>query len=117
MSNEFTITKTSETEGCTVLRVAGRLDAKTAKDLMAACQEARRGGRRRVLINLAEVSFVASSGIGTLLALTDEFREAGGGVHLVALSESVRSVVDLLNLGQFLNISGTESDALQAIGV
>lgn len=116
MSGEFSIEKASDRPDVGVFRVSGRLDAKSAKDLMDACQQAKSSGRSRVVINLAGVVFVASSGIGTLLALTDEFREAGGGVHLVSLSDSVRSVVDLLNLGQFLNVAPSEADALGAIG-
>ena len=116
MSTDFSIDKSSDRPDVGVFRVAGRLDAKNAKELMDACQEAKNSGKKRVVINLAGVAFVASSGIGTLLALTDEFREAGGGVHLVSLSDSVRSVVDLLNLGQFLNVAATEADALEAIG-
>ncbi|NNE43623.1 MAG: STAS domain-containing protein [Gemmatimonadetes bacterium] len=116
MSTEFHIEKSFDRPDVAVFRVSGRLDAKNAKDLMDACQQAKNAGRTRVVINLAGVAFVASSGIGTLLALTDEFREAGGGVHLVALSESVKSVVDLLNLGQFLNVTSSEADAYGAIG-
>lgn len=116
MDNEFSI-QVGRTHGAAqLLRVSGRLDARTAQELMSACRKARESGCRRVLADLSGVTFVASSGIGTLLALTEEFREAGGGIHLVAPSEAVRSVVGLLNLGQFLSIAETEDEALQAMG-
>jgi anti-anti-sigma factor len=114
MANEFSIDRASR-EGISILRVSGRLDAKNAQQLMNACHEAR-AAEGRVIVNLADVTFVASSGIGTLLALTEEFREAGGTIHLVSLSDAVTSVVELLNLRQFLNIGVSEQGALETIG-
>lgn len=115
MANEFSIDRAPR-EGVAVLRVSGRLDAKNAQQLMTACQDARGSGGGHVVLNLADVTFVASSGIGTLLALTEEFRDAGGAVHLVSLSDAVTSVVELLNLRQFLNIGVSEQGTLEAIG-
>jgi anti-anti-sigma factor len=117
MSREFTITQNSASEKVSVLRVTGRLDAKNAQTLFGRSRGALADGQTQLLINLADVSFVASSGIGTLLALTEEFRDVGGCVHFVALSDAVRSVVDLLNLSQFLTIGSSESEVLEAIGV
>lgn len=99
-----------------VLRVSGRLDARSAQDLVAQCQALMDHGHRNVVISMPDVSFVASSGIGSLLALTESFKDAGGSLRLAHLSHAVRSVVDLLNLGQFLAIDATEEDALVAIG-
>jgi anti-anti-sigma factor len=99
-----------------VLRVSGRLDARSAQDLVAQCQTLLDQGHKNVVISMSGVSFVASSGIGSLLALTESFQDAGGSLRLAHLSHAVRSVVDLLNLGQFLAIDATEEEALVAIG-
>lgn len=115
MANEFSIDRATR-DGTAILRVSGRLDAKNAQQLMSACHELRGTGAKRVVLNLADITFVASSGIGTLLALTEEFRESGGAIHLVSLSDAVTSVVDLLNLKQFLSIGVSEQDVTEAIG-
>ena len=99
-----------------VLRVSGRLDARSAQTLMTQCQSLLDRGVKHVVIAMPDVSFVASSGIGSLLALTESFKDAGGSVRLAQLSQPVKSVVDLLNLGQFLAIDATEEDALTALG-
>lgn len=116
MAEEFRITEVEAGGSAVVLRVVGRLDAKSAQALMQRCREAQARGHGFLVVNLAQVSFVASSGVGTLLALTEEFQDAGGCLHLVALSEAVRSVIELLNLTQFLTIAATEAEALEAIG-
>ena len=116
MVREFSITEATHEQGAIVLRVTGRLDARNAQTLLRTCRDHEEKGNRTLVINLAEVTFVASSGVGTLLALTEELADAGGSVHLVALSDPVNSVVELLNLTQFLNLGATEAEALGAIG-
>jgi anti-anti-sigma factor len=66
------------------------------------------------VLNLSGVTFVASSGAGTLLVLTREFKKAGGNVRLVQLSDAVEMVVDILNLKQLLTIDLSEMEAFQA---
>ena len=99
-----------------VLRLSGRLDAKSAQSLVQKCQEFRDQGVNNVVITMDKVTFVASSGIGSLLALTEMFKDGGGQLHLAQLSDAVSSVVNLLNLAQFLAIDETEEEALLAIG-
>ncbi len=116
MNADFRIEESTAEGGARLLRIQGRLDAKNAQAFVTRCRELREQGATRLVVNLSGVGFVASSGIGTLLALTEEYQDSGGSVHLVQLSEPVRSVLDLLNLTQFLRISGTEHEALLAPG-
>jgi anti-sigma B factor antagonist len=104
-----------ETHGKTVvLRVRGRIDAKTAPRLLQSVQPFAGMGRNLVL-NLSEVTFMGSSGVGVLLAVTQAFQDHSGSARLVAPSAAVVSVVSLLNLEPFLKINATEDEALAAI--
>lgn len=96
-----------------ILRLEGHLDAKGAPVLMERAQTLRAGGCRLIL-NLAGVTFIASSGIGALLALVEDAAEERQPVCFAALSAEVRSVIDLLNLDQFLTIYPGEAEALAA---
>jgi anti-anti-sigma factor len=98
----------------TVLRVAGRLDARTTPLLLTRCAEVRKPGVQ-VVLNLAEVPFVSSSGVGSLLAIAEEARLVGGGLRISPPSTAVRSAIRLLNLDQFLTIDETEQQALDAL--
>jgi anti-sigma B factor antagonist len=91
-----------------VLRVSGRLDATTAPQLAERCANALQPERRLVL-NLADVTFIASSGVGALLATAERYREAGTALHLVALSPPVEAVIRLLNLDAFLHVHASEA--------
>jgi anti-sigma B factor antagonist len=69
------------------------------------------------VLNLSGVTFIASSGVGALLALVEECRQSGEQVRIAAASPAVRSVVGLLNLQQFLAMSPTEDEAMTSIEI
>jgi anti-anti-sigma factor len=116
LSQEFTIEEAQSSAIAPILRVAGRLHARSAEELLGRGKMVLAEGRNSLVLNLGAVSFVSSSGIGVLFALTEEFRDAGGCLRLVSLSDAVRSVLEILNLTEHLNVSVTEADALRAIG-
>lgn len=97
-----------------LLRVQGRLDADTAPVLLDRCRTIQASGQNLVL-SLAGVTFLGSSGVGALLALVEQFQEQAGQVHFVALSEAARAVVDLLDLEPYMPIHATEEEGLRAL--
>ncbi len=97
--------------GVIVLRVSGRLDASGVPVLMKRARQVR-AAQHDLVLNLAGVTFIASSGIGLLLALAEEFQQAGHSVRLAEVSEAAGSVIRLLNLGEFLSIHPDERSAL-----
>ncbi|MBU1947275.1 MAG: STAS domain-containing protein [Candidatus Eisenbacteria bacterium] len=100
--------------GAMILRIQGNLDSKSTPVFLRHCHQVKAAGRNLVL-NLSDVQFIASSGIGGLLALREDFEEAGLGVRYAALSSAVESVINLLNLGAFLGIYPTEDEALSSL--
>jgi anti-sigma B factor antagonist len=114
MPTEFTLTETLREGNVAALAVAGRLDAAAAGGLRRHCTALREAGHRHLALDLSGVSFVASSGVGALLALTEEFG-AEGGLYLAPPSPAVLSVIRLLNLQQFLAIYDSQEEALSII--
>lgn len=107
---------TAQGRGAAVLvRVEGRLDAKTAPRLLEHCMAARHAGGHLVL-NLASVSFLSSSGVGVLLVLAEKSKSDGGSLRLASPSAAVRTPLELLNLHRFLTIDGSEDEAMSALG-
>lgn len=98
------------------LRVRGRLDAATSQDLLKHCSRIQANGQHLVL-NLSEVTFLGSSGVGALLVLVEQFQEQGGTVHFAELSQTAHDVIELLALEEYLPIHATEADAFAALGV
>ncbi len=96
------------------LRVRGRLDANTSPQLLQRCADIQARGQNLIL-NLSEVTFLGSTGVGVLLALVEQFQEQAGDVRFASLSASARTVVDLLDLGEYLSIHASEEEALAAM--
>lgn len=114
MPDEFEIVEGSVRDDTLLLRVRGRLDARSAPVLLQSAGDARRR-RQNLVLNLSEVTFMASSGLGSLLSLAEEFRQSESQVRIAAPSTAVLSVIQLLNLDQFLKIDASEEEALVAI--
>ena len=110
MSEIFDIQSVPGRGNTTILRARGRLEAHSASGLLARCAEVRKSGRNLVL-NLSEVTFIASSGVGALLAMLEEYRQSRLQVRVAAASPAVDSVVRLLNLQEFIVMNPTEDEA------
>jgi N-acetylglucosaminyldiphosphoundecaprenol N-acetyl-beta-D-mannosaminyltransferase len=57
-----------------------------------------------LIVNLAQASFVDSSGMGALVGLTKQARDAGGKLWLAAVPETVRQAMALMRLDRFFEI-------------
>jgi anti-anti-sigma factor len=115
MLDDLTLLEIEASEETVVIRASGTLNARSTPDLLRRCRAVKER-RRNLVLSLSEVHFIASSGIGGLLALVEEFREAGLSIRMAALSTAVDSVVKLLNLDSFLNIDSDETTAVVALG-
>jgi anti-sigma B factor antagonist len=64
-------------------------------------------------VNLAETTFVDSSGLGALVSGLKSARQAGGDLRLVAPSEQVSMVLRLTNLDRVLQPRASVEEALR----
>jgi anti-anti-sigma factor len=115
MHDQIKLSEIQAPGGAVVIRVQGELTASTTPALVKRCQSIREEGKNLVL-NLAEVSFIASNGVGGLLAMVEDYRDAGQKLRLVSLSTATDSVIRLLNLDRFFDIDASEGAALRALG-
>jgi len=115
MNNELVISQLDNAGRTAVFRLKGRLDVKTSPVLLERAAEVQANGQNLIL-NLSEVSFIGSSGIGALLVLVEQFQEQAGVLRLVSPSPEVDSVIKLLNLDRFLVVDPSEEKALAEIG-
>jgi anti-sigma B factor antagonist len=90
----------------------GAVDLHHAPDvhraLVSACEER----PRRLVINLTEVTYMDSSGIGTLVEVFRRVNAYKGKLSLCGLNERVHSVFEITKLDKFFKIYATESEAM-----
>ena len=90
----------TRTGSSTTIALTGELDVHTAPQVHAEAVEACRSGS--VVVDMAGVSFVDSSGLGTLVQLRKLCRSAGGDLELVGITARVRQTIDMAGLADFL---------------
>lgn len=86
----------------TELVIEGRLDGSWAEHLDAGLTEAVREGHHRLRLDLAEVSFLSSAGIGVLVKFHKRLAAIHGALVIGRLSKPVRTVLDMTRLTALL---------------
>ena len=85
-----------------IIRVEGRLNMVTAPALRATVAAAIQAGQNRLVVDLAQTSFMDSSGLGALIGALKSTREAGGDLRIAGAGEQVLMVLRLSNIDRIL---------------
>ncbi len=80
---------------------SGEIDAHTAPTLADAISAA----GNDVRLDLAAVEFVDSSGLRVLIEAHQRLADRGGGLHIVAVSDPVRRLVEISGVDGYLDIA------------
>lgn len=98
--------------GVTVVAPTGRLDVAGAPTLKDAISETLKNGHPKVVIDLEGVSFVDSTGLGSVIAALKQIRTSFGDLRLAAPNQQVRVVLELTTLDRVFPCYATVEDAL-----
>lgn len=99
-------------DGWAVARLSGDLDLTTAPRLRERVVQIVTGGQPRVVLDLQEVDFVDSTGLGVIVGLLKRTRSQGGDLRLVSTRTSFRKVLELTALDRALPLARTVEEAL-----
>ncbi|MGD0222697.1 MAG: STAS domain-containing protein [Terriglobia bacterium] len=110
---EITVEKSGE---ATKLRVKGRLDAYWADHLAKALEAEIRRGSHHLLLDLSEVVFLSSAGIGTLVRFYKQLHAIQGSLLVSEASETVKKILEISRLTDtlFATVSATPAAEAQA---
>mgnify|MGYP006302392619 CR=1 FL=1 len=103
-------------DGITVVDVAGVVDTSTTLTLDERLTNLLRDGRYRLVVNMADVTYVSSAGWGLFISLLQKTREQGGDIKLAALSNEVRNVFNLLAFSNLIASYKSVDEAVAAFG-
>jgi anti-sigma B factor antagonist len=84
------------------LTLAGELDAHTAPLLAEAVDHVGEGAPDKILVDLGEVSFIDSAGLGGLLRVRNAALESGVPFVVVNRSDVVNRLIELTGLDELL---------------
>jgi anti-sigma B factor antagonist len=105
---------TRQVDGVTIVDLSGRITLgegsvvlrDTIKDLLSK-------GQKKILLNLGDVSYIDSSGIGELVSAFTSVRNQGGELKLLHLTKKVH---DLLQITKLYTVFDVKDDEAQAVG-
>jgi anti-sigma B factor antagonist len=96
----------------TVIDVAGRLTlGESATSLRETLKQITAGGVLKILLNLRDLSFIDSSGLGELASGHANLRQKGGAVKLAAPPKRVLELLQITGLVRVIEVYETEADA------
>lgn len=81
-----------------LLRLRGAVDQDQAMRLDAELEALRLEGPRVFALDLAEVRYIGSTGLGVLVKHAQVLDQAGGGLFLLGVQSKVRIVIEMLGL-------------------
>lgn len=97
-----------------ILDVEGDLTYANQAVFKAAVEKAKRAGCRHLIVNLEQVRFVDSAGLGLLVLASQGFKLLQAQVSVLKPQSYVREIMSLANISQLIPIYESEEDALMA---
>jgi anti-sigma B factor antagonist len=103
-----------EVKDVTVLDLSGKIIlGKESQALRERIKELLEEGQKKILLNMAKVKFVDSTGVGTLVSSFTSARGQGGELKLVNLSEKLRETLLLTRLYTVFEVYEKEDEAVR----
>jgi anti-sigma B factor antagonist len=110
--------KSRDVDGVAVVDISGRI---TLGEGSSAVRETLRdlvtGGKKKILLNLSEVSYIDSSGIGELIAAYTTVTNQGGTVKLLGLTKRVKDLLQITKLYTVFDVHEDEGHAVRSFGI
>jgi anti-anti-sigma factor len=88
----------------------------TSLQLAKECRKCLETGIKTILIDLQNVDFIDSSGLGTLFSMHSKLRLAGGKLCLCSLKDQARSLFDISDMSCIFEIYSDREDFISHFG-
>ena len=95
-----------------VLEMTGDLTYANREQFKTAVDAIRQKGCRHLILNMGNVRFVDSSGLGLLALVSQNFKLNQGTVSMLKPQSYVHEIMSLANIQKMIPVYDTEQDAL-----
>ena len=103
--------------GVTIVDVSGRIvigeESAALRDLVSNLLSK---GHRQILFNLAEVNYIDSTGLGSLVAAFTSVRKEKGELKLLNLANKVYDLMQITKLYTIFDIMNDETEGVKSFG-
>lgn len=108
-------TQIRENGGLPVIEVMGEIDLHTVPMFKRVLTDTLDHGHHDLLVDMRKVSYMDSSGFGTLLGVTKRVRPDGGSVNLIGCNEAIQRMLKITRLNTVFGLFDTEEEALSVL--
>ena len=96
------------------VRISGYLDSSTFPQLQEHLNNLMKQGNLHYLLDLEDLDYISSAGLGVLMGILREVREKDGDLKIVNMSEKIERVFYLLGFSRLMKVYATEDEALES---
>ncbi|HVP52903.1 MAG TPA: STAS domain-containing protein [Terriglobales bacterium] len=108
-------TSTRQVSGVTIVDLSGRITLGEGSVLLRdLVRDLVTKGQRRILLNLGDVTYIDSSGIGELVSAFTTVRNQGGELKLLNLTKKVHDLLQITKLYTVFDVKDDEATAVAA---
>ncbi|HME02880.1 MAG TPA: STAS domain-containing protein [Solirubrobacteraceae bacterium] len=101
-----------------VLVIGGELDYEVSPQLRARLLGAINAGRRRLVLDLSDVTFIDSTAIGVLAGAVARLDKVGGGsLAVVSTHEKVLEIFEITGLDSVITMHGSRDEAVSVLAM
>jgi anti-sigma B factor antagonist len=102
-------------DGITIVDLSGRITlGEGSVVLRDTVKDISTQGQKKILLNLGDVTYIDSSGIGELVSAFTSVRNAGGELKLLNLTKKVHDLLQITKLYTVFDIQDDEASAIAA---
>lgn len=106
---------TKEVDGVTVLSLAGRVTlGAESSQLRSTIKELLTQGKKRLVLDLTQVNYIDSAGLGTLVAAYTSARNEGGDIRLANVTERFGELLNITKLVTIFSVHASVEDAVKS---
>jgi anti-sigma B factor antagonist len=106
-----------EIDGVSVVALDGRIVLGEESGLLRERVKTLIGeGKKKIVLNMANVKYIDSAGLGILVAAHVSAHNQGAAVHLSNLGDKFHDVLQLTRLLTVFNVYDTEAEAISSFG-
>jgi len=110
-------TATRQVGGVTVLDISGRITLGEGNVILREIvRDLAEKGTKSIVLNLSEVQYIDSSGIGELVKAHTTIRKQGGQLKLTNLNKRVNDLLQVTRLSAVFDIQKDETSAVKSFG-
>ncbi len=106
-----------QVDGITILDLSGRITlGEGSITLRDSVRDVLAKGSKKILLNLGQITYIDSSGIGELVSAFTSVKNSGGELKLLNLTQKVHDLLQITKLYTVFDVWDNEASAITAFG-